>query len=180
MQSRQDPKSGFFRDPEFAKDYSDNTLNRAIGMAAGAMRRCGGEALYPVPLERIEDSPEAAKHYAYLASAETLTAWLDQLPWERRIWTVGGTVLAQSSVFKTMEEPRRTQLLKVFADYLTSKQADDGYYGKNDSWFSRLSGTYKLISFLESNGLTIPKIPELSASTLKHLQSTPYDNLIVL
>lgn len=133
MQSRQDPDSGFFRDPEFANNYSDNTLNRAVSMASGALRRCGSEPLYPLPIDRVAVNAEAAEHYAYLASPQALTAWLDALPWERRIWTVGGRILAQSGLYAGIEEPRRSELLQTFASYVAARQADDGYFGEAQS-----------------------------------------------
>jgi len=182
MQSRQDPDSGFFRDPEFADTYTPKTLDRAVGMASGSIRRCGGEPLHPLPIERVADNHEAAAHYAHLHSPATFIAWLDELPWRHRVWTCGSSIRTQSGVLLGMEEPRRTQLLEALEGFLAAKQAADGYYGRpeDDHWWSRLSGTYKAISTLGLNQRPIPMRDTLVATTLDHLREREWEHLIVL
>jgi hypothetical protein len=183
MQSRQDPKTGFFRDPQFIDSYSPVTLDRAVGMASGSLRRCGSRPLYPMPIDLIGENDEATQHYAHLASPEAVTTWLEALPWKRRIWTVGGTINAQSGIFKTIAEPLRSELLTAAEMVFAAHQADDGYFGAvgtSDAWYSRLSGTYKIMSFLEQNGRDIPKREAVTATLLHDLEHRRYDNLIVL
>ncbi|MDA8746074.1 hypothetical protein N9N28_15730 [Rubripirellula amarantea] len=40
FQSRQDPETGFFRDPDYENQYSHNMLTRALGMSLGALETC--------------------------------------------------------------------------------------------------------------------------------------------
>ena len=182
MQQRQDPESGFFRDPKFAKDYTAKTLNRAVGMAAGSIEKCGGSPKHPLPLERVADNEEAAQHFAHLKNVETLRTWLTTLPWEKRIWTAGSTIRTQSGTFKELEEPRRSQLLDELERFLTTKQHSDGYYGhpKDDHWWSRLSGTYKAVSMLEANDRPVPMVETLIQTVMQDLRQRTYTNLIVL
>ena len=182
MQKRQDPDSGFFRDPEFAKSYGPKTLNRAVGMASTSIKNCGGKPLYPLPLERVGENKEAQAHYAHLENVESLRKWLDALPWKDRIWTCGSSIRAQSGIFQSLEEPRRGLLLDEVERYFKSKQAADGYYGnsKDDEWYSRLSGTYKAVSTFEANGRTVPMVDTLIGTVMNDLRTQNYTNLIVL
>lgn len=182
MQIRQDPRSGFFRDPHFADSYSARTLDRAVEMATRAIRDCGGRVPFATPLERRETSSEAEQHFEHLENETSLTSWLDGLPWNDRIWTCGSSLRAQSGVFKQLDEPLRSELLDLIEAFLELKQHRDGYYGSpdDDHWFSRLSGTYKIISFLEANGRRIPNVGALRASVLEDLERRKYNNVIVL
>lgn len=172
----------FFCDPEFANDYTAKTLNRAVGMASGSIEKCGGKVRFPLPLERVGENEEASKHFAHLENVQTLRAWLDKLPWKKRIWICGSTLRTQSGTFLQLEEPRRSQLLDEIERYLTTKQHNDGYYGdpKDDHWWSRISGTYKAVSMLEANGRPVPMVDTLIKTVMNDLRTRPYTNLIVL
>ena len=182
MQKRQDPQSGFFRDPEFAKYYGPKTLNRAVGMASGSIEKCGGKAKYPLPIEQTENNEEAKKHFAHLESNETLEQWLNALPWNHRIWTCGSSIRAQSGIFKALPEEKRKELLDCVEAFYAKRQHADGYYGtpEEDKWFSRLSGTYKALAFLEMQGREVPMVDRLVKTVLNDLNTQKYTNLIVL
>jgi len=181
MQERQDPESGFFHDPQNLKDYTHNTRSRALGMATQVLELCGGKPKHPLPTERTADNRAAARHYEHLASPEAFRAWLEALPWDKRVWTAGGRIRTQAGILKETPEPLRGQLLDVRADVVARQQKDDGLLGsKKDKWESRLSGTYKAASCLEANGRPIPNAGKMAATILDHLHHTKYDNLIVL
>lgn len=181
LQQRQDPASGFFRDPQHAESYSPNTLQRATGMAATALERCGGEALHPLPLDRVKNNAEAADHYAMLGSMQALRVWLDGLPWETRAWTAGASLRSHAETFQTLAEPRRSELLDEVSRYVEDKQRDDGFVGSDDDhWVSRLSGTYKLAAFFEMNGLGIPQKQKMAETLERQLFESDFRNSIVL
>lgn len=177
MQERQDPATGFFRDP--GRPYSANTLDRALGMALGVLRTCGGEARHPLPQERLGENTEAAEHYAHLASPEAMRAWVEALPWETRAWTTGANILSQRGALSRVDAEHRAALIAVIVDIVTARQGEDGYIG-TDSWESRLSGTYKIISFFEQQGLPIPRRDAILSTLLADLDGRDYRNLIVL
>lgn len=181
MQTRQDAESGFFRDPQHLKSYTPNALDRALGMARGVLQACGGRPLHPLPVERGSSSTAAAQHYAHLESPDALRAWLEKLPWEKRVWTAGASLRAQANVLVSLPEERRAVLLPVFESFVRQQQREDGFFGSEQgNWESTLSGTYKVIAFLQVNGLPIPRGQELSDSVRERLFSTDYSNSIVL
>lgn len=179
FQKRQNKKTGFFRDPDRAHLYNSLALNRALGMSTGSIEKCGGEPLYPLPLD-TEDQ-KAAEHYKHLNSPEELIKWLDNLPWETKLWPVGSNIRAESGLFKNLEEPKRTVLLKALEDYVNPKQKADGYFGvSREPWYSNLSGTYKIISFYDINNMKIPNLKQIEKTTFEILFAQDYDGLIVL
>lgn len=181
MQVRQDPDSGFFRDPQHIDQYSEMTLDRAAGMAQGVLRKCGAEPLYPMPQERAKDNAEAATHYAHLESPETFRAWLEALSWDTKVWTAGSRIRAQSGVIDGLPEPKRSELLDVAEIVLAEQQNADGTFGTVDNpWYARLSGSYKTASFLEQCGRQVPRSQELADTIVRWLNEAPYDNSIVV
>lgn len=159
LQARQDPDSGFFRDPQHVDSYTPNTRQRATGMAVGTLRRCGGEPLHPLPIDRIADNASAAEHYAFLASRAALRDWLEGLPWEEHIWTAGARLRSHIGTFWDL----------------------DGFFGDEDSpWYARLSGTYKIAAFFDMTGMAIPRRAEMAATLRAHLRDQAYQNTIVL
>lgn len=181
MQERQDPETGFFRDPQHHDSYTLSTLNRAIGMAVDSLRDCGGAALHPLPVERLADNTAVSEQYAHLASPEALRTWVDGLPWNKRVWTVGGTIATHTGLVQSLPEPLRGELLAELRLGITKRQAADGYFGStSDAWFSRLSGSYKLASFLVRSGYPIPQPEQMAATVMNDLFTREYNNLIVL
>lgn len=181
MQQRQDPETGFFRDPQHIDQYSANTLDRATGMASNVLRKCGGEPLYPMPMERKQDNAEVAEHFAHYESPEAFRAWLDDLPWDSRVWTAGARTLSQTGNLKDLPQEQYEALLAVADEYLRSQQGEDGMFGTpDDGWYSRLSGSYKTVNFFNRNGMEVPKVDQLAATTLDWLYSQHYNNSIVL
>lgn len=181
FQSRQDPASGFFRDPQHVDQYRANTLERAAGMARGSLRDFGAEPLYPMPQDRTQDNAEAAAHYAHLESTEAWRAWLEGQPWDTRVWTAGSNVRTQTGLIRDMPEPKRSEMLEVAEEVLRAKQGPDGLFGSTkDDWYSRLSGSYKVVGFLALNDREIPRVQELTATVVDWLNTQDYRNSIVL
>ncbi len=181
-QSRQDPESGFFKDPQFIGQYSHNALSRALGMSTGDLELLGAKPLYPLPYERTGENEEARKYYEHMQSPEKLTAWLDTLPWDQRTWTVGGRILAQSGNFDRLAEPLKTEMLKTITEYIQGRQSDNGFWiaPEKRDWASELSGSYKLASFFDKHGFPVPKAEEMKKTVLHHLFNSEYRGLIVL
>lgn len=181
MQERQDPESGFFRDPQHIDQYSANTLDRAAGMANNVLRDCGAEPLYPMPVERAKDNAEAAAHFAHLESPEAFQAWMEALPWDNRVWTAGARLLTQAGLVNDLPEPKRTAMLDVAQAVLAKKQNDDGFFGSpDDAWYSRLSGSYKTVGFLVRNDCEIPRRDQFAKTVVGLLFEQDYNNSIVL
>lgn len=116
-----------------------------------------------------------------MQSPETLRKWLNALPWESRVWTCGARILTQAKNFNSMEEPFKTEMLKEINTFLLSKQNANGMFGsQEDNWYSILSGSYKIVSFMNSVGLSIPNIEPMRETVLRYLKTKKYNNLIVL
>jgi hypothetical protein len=181
MQERQDPESGFFRDPQHKDSYTHRTLSRATGMARNSLDKLGAEPLYPLPFERVEENAEAAEHYAHVESPEALVKWLEDLPWQSRVWTAGSHVLGLAGELNRLPEPQRSELLEVAARFVAAQQHSNGFFGTaDDHWTSKLSGTYKIASFFDKCGLDVPRSKELAQTVVEHLFSNDYRNSIVL
>ncbi len=178
---RQDPESGFFLDPQHIDSYSANARQRATAMAVGTLERCGGRPAHPLPIDRLETNAQAAAHYAMLESPAALRAWLDALPWDTRMWTTGARLRAHAGTFRQLDEPRRSELLNELKRYIEARQRDDGFLGSDtDPWYSRLSGTYKIASFFEINGLPIPRPPAMADTLDELLRTQEFRNTILL
>ena len=52
FQSRQDPATGYFYDPQFGSNVTDAKRSRNLNQAVGALRNLGARPLYPLPYER--------------------------------------------------------------------------------------------------------------------------------
>ncbi|MCO8124546.1 sulfatase-like hydrolase/transferase [Stieleria sp. TO1_6] len=181
FQSRQNPATGFFYDPDYETQYSHNTLTRALGMSIGALETCGAKPLYQHPLDRIDDNAAAKEHYQHYETPETFSAWLNSLPWERRIWTVGARLRAELGVFNQLPMDKREELLSIAREFIAKRQSDNGYFvAPTDDWTSSLSGTYKIAAFLDGTGSPIPRSTEMLSTTLDHLFHSDYQNTIVL
>ncbi|MGB7327323.1 MAG: hypothetical protein WBD31_20775 [Rubripirellula sp.] len=181
FQSRQNPNTGFFRDPDYQDQYSHSMLTRALGMSIGALESCGAKPLYEHPLSRVDENTVASQHYKHYESPEAFTEWLDSLPWESRTWTVGGRLRAELGVFNQLPSEKRETLLPLARKYVARRQQDNGYFAAlNDDWTSSLSGSYKIAAFLDGTGVPIPRKKEMLATTLDHLFHSHYQNSIVL
>lgn len=181
LRGRQEADSGFFRDPQHAGSYNPNSLQRATGMAAGTLRRCGAKPRFPLPGERVGQNADAAEHFAFLASPESLRGWLRDLPWDGAVWTAGARLRTHAGTFRELEASRREALLDAVERFVADRQRPDGFFGGDgDAWYSRLSGTYKVAAFLDMNGRTIPRRAEMAATLRGHLQDREYRNTIVL
>ena len=181
FQSLQEKETGFFRDSFYGRQYTENRLNRALGMCTGSLAKLNAKALYKLPHENIENNQEAQKHYAHLKSEEALLKWLKALTWNSRVWTAGARTLTLSKSLSFLPEDEKKKLLPVVEKFVSAQQTKDGFLGTvKDGWYSRLSGTYKAFSFFEKNGLTIPNVEQLKKTVLKHFKKQKYSSLIVL
>ncbi len=181
IRSRQDPVTGLFQDPQHVDQYTPNTLERAATMAQRCLDDCGGQAAYPTLFDRLKTDSGTSPLHAHLDNPETLRRWLDELPWNTRMWTVGATLRAELSLFAVLPSPKRAALLDTVENVVRTHQREDGFFGTDaDSWESRLSGTYKIAGFLAASDRVVPRSKEMAKTLIHHLESKEFNNTIVL
>ncbi|MGI6082948.1 MAG: hypothetical protein ACOYEP_08765 [Limnochordia bacterium] len=68
FQSRQDPVTGYFFDPQFGSNVSNAKRSRNLSQAVGALRNLGAEPLYPLPYskERQASKPSVPSFLALM------------------------------------------------------------------------------------------------------------------
>ncbi|MDT8859790.1 hypothetical protein N0O92_06055 [Alkalihalobacillus sp. MEB130] len=163
FQSKQKEDSGFFYDdyPMMAKD--EVMVHRAINYSINSLKRLGGNALYPLPLE-AKSAPDYVK-----SPEEYLKKWrsIDL----SNSWR-GCDLLATSCVYlEEMPKEKRVPFLEVAEQYLASIQhPQTGLWGEG-SLYVRISGTFKLHTFYSKFKIPMPNPDRIYQSILTCLKT---------
>lgn len=162
FQGKQDPKSGYFIDEDPAMKEDEVMVARAMGYSLNAIKKLGGEPLYPLPYA-------AGEAPAYMESAESYLGWLRSVELSNS-WR-GCDRLSCSTVYvKQLEEPARSRYVQTALQFFADAQdKDSGLWGQG-SLYVRISGTFKLHLFYSSFQTTMPHTEEMYASILKALR----------
>ncbi|XEC93572.1 hypothetical protein AB6A23_19705 [Paenibacillus tarimensis] len=163
FQSRQDPETGYFYEPDPNMRLDDVMVGRAIGYSMHALRRFGAEPLYPLPNDR-ESAPsytESPRAYAlWLRSVSLLNSWR------------GCDRLCNSAPYLSqMDSGKREPFLKEAVSFFTEIQdPESGLWGKGTPYV-RLSGTFKLHTFFTRFRVPMPRTSEIYRSILNILHN---------
>lgn len=109
FQTRQDPASGYFYDPQFGSKVTDSKRSRNLSQSVGCLRDLGAEPLYPLPYsaERKVASTNPISFSSLLGSARSVGR------------SAGGLMLASTS----QPTPAKPASIPTLPEYLTSAEA---------------------------------------------------------
>lgn len=162
FRSRQHPDSGYFYDDEPAMQEDEVMVSRAVGYSVNAIRKLGGEPLYPLPYA-------ADKAPVYMNSPEAYLKWLQGVELSNS-WR-GCDRLSCSNVYlKQLEQPGRDAFVQTaFRFFADTQDKDSGLWGQG-SLYERISGTFKLHTFYSGFDTPMPRTAEMFASLLLALR----------
>lgn len=169
FQQRQDPRTGFFSDPDYPQTRaSTRVLGRLLGFSQTALSRFGAKPLYPLPGR--QPNPEGLAHYR---SAEALRQWLEALPWSKSVWSALDALAAQKEILKTLPPASRDGFVRQMYDYALARQDNDGLWGRGQPVLVRLSGTVKFSWFCRDFGLPLPHPDRIYRQVMAWYESEP-------
>lgn len=163
FQRRQDPVSGYFYDANSLMGEDEVMVARAISYSRNALRKLGGQPLYPLPYE-------AKQAPSYMDSPQSYLGWLQSVPLVNS-WR-GCDRLSTSSVYVRQVEPqeRRAAYAKTAFDFFAEQQdPQTGLWGEG-SYYVRISGTFKLHIFYDHFGVPLPREDLIYQSILTALR----------
>ncbi|MEC0226085.1 hypothetical protein [Paenibacillus alba] len=163
FQQKQDAASGYFYDANPLMRDDEVMVARAISYSRNALRKLGGQPLYPLPYE-AQQAP------AYMSSPESYLAWLQAIPLVNS-WR-GCDRLSTSSVYVEQVEPaeRRADFARTAFDYFArSQDIHLGLWGEG-SHYVQISGTFKLHIFYDRFHVPLPKEDRIYQSILYALR----------
>lgn len=163
FQKKQDAASGYFYDANPLMREDEVMVARAISYSRNALRKLGGQPLYPLPYE-TQQAP------SYMSSPETYLAWLKSIELVNS-WR-GCDRLSTSSVYVQQVEPasRRTAFAKRAFDFFADRQDPQiGLWGDGD-YYVRISGTFKLHIFYAYFDVPLPREERIYQSILTALR----------
>lgn len=163
FQSRQDPASGYFYDANPLMREDEVMVSRAISYSCNALKKLGGQPLYPLPYE-------AKQAPAYMASPESYRSWLQSVPLVNS-WR-GCDRLSTSSEYVRQVEPvacREAYAQTAFDFFAETQDPVTGLWGEG-SYYVRISGTFKLHIFYDRFGVPLPREEQIYGSILTALR----------
>lgn len=170
FQSRQNSETGFFVDPHYPQALkSERVLGRLVAFSTAQLLDLGSVPLYPLPGQQ-EDSPATLWYYA---SPDSLTKWLDNLPWQKSVWTSMDAISSQKSLLSTLPEAKRKAYARQMYDYGVARQDGDGLWGKGQTPEIRLSGTVKFAWFCRGMDFPLPNPQKIYDSMLAWYRAKP-------
>lgn len=159
FQGKQDAATGYFFDEDPAMREDEVMVSRAIGYSAGALRKLGGNPLYPLPRESAP---------AYMATPETYRAWLASVELSNS-WRGCDRLSCSHPYVKGLpEEDRERYAAEAFRYFESVQDPVTGLWGEG-SPYVRISGTFKLHLFYGGFGRPMPREKEMYASILQAL-----------
>ena len=166
FQSRQDPQTGFFSDPQFDSVVNpDKYRGRMLRFAMQGLEILGAKPLYPLPGARAP-----MDETAHLQSADAWRKCLQELPWEKS-WGALDGLYQQSALLKSLPGERQRELVQIAYEFVKSKQdAETGMAGGGDLG-NRVSGAAKFAWFCDEFDLPIPRADALQRTTLQWLEA---------
>lgn len=162
FQSRQEP-SGYFYDADPDMREDEVMVARAVGYSANALRKLGGEPIYPLPhLE--EHSPP------YMRSPLRYLDWLRGMDLSNS-WRGCDRLACSSNNVKQLKEPIRNHFVQMALRFFEDIQdKDSGLWGEG-SLYVRISGSFKLHTFYNRFETDMPRTEQMYASLLQALRS---------
>ncbi|MDD9266993.1 hypothetical protein ACFPES_08085 [Paenibacillus sp. GCM10023248] len=163
FQRRQDAASGYFYDADPLMREDEVMVSRAISYSVGALKKLGGQPLYPLPYE-------AKQAPAYMDSPENYRAWLQSVPLVNS-WR-GCDRLSTSSEYVRQVEPaarREAYARAAFEFFAHTQHPQTGLWGEG-SYYVRISGTFKLHIFYDRFAVPLPREEQIYESILTALR----------
>lgn len=150
IQSRQDPRTGYFYDPHNKMREVYRMVGRAVIYSKNCLAALGSKPLYPLPGERgIDNLPEQFQN------PEQYRTWLENLNW-RDPWMAGDAIQVSGNYLVQLSESERRPFLEQVLDFLREKQdGSTGFWGEGDP-FRLLSGAFKIALFYNRVDESIP------------------------
>ena len=167
IQGHQDETDGFFYEDLWGKITSGSRIYRDIAYSRDILGKCGVNALYTFPEDRIKSGESASINSAgfpeHLESKEKMKAYLDSLDWSSKsIWGTGQRLTNESVVLKA------AGLYEFTHDYILSKQnPETGLWGEGLGWMNT-NGAMKLSSYFTDPAYPFPN-PERAFESVKKL-----------
>lgn len=168
FQSKQDPATGYFLDPDPNMKDDEVMVGRAIGYSVHALAKLGAEPLYPLP-NRQHAAP------AYLASPQAYADWLRGIPLTNS-WRGCDRLCNSAPYIAELEGAERERYLRTAFDFFREIQhPDTGLWGEG-SLYVQVSGTFKLHTFYTRFREPMPRTREMYAAILHTLRrETAFD-----
>lgn len=165
FQSRQDPKTGFFSDPDYPEMRADKrTMGRALNNATLELKALKAKPLYPLPGSEPTRVPD------HLKSVEAFRAWLDARPWDYA-WTALDQVQSQAVLIQLQEPSLRTGLIDEALRYVGARQDPETGLAGGGSDIVKISGAFKFALFCRAVNRPLPRAQELRATSLRWFQT---------
>jgi hypothetical protein len=156
FQGKQDAATGYFFDEDPAMREDEVMVSRAIGYSAGALRKLGGNPLYPLPRESAP---------SYMATPETYRAWLASVELSNSWRGCDRLSCSHPYVRALPEEERERYAAEAFRYFERVQDPVTGLWGEG-SPYVRISGTFKLHLFYGGFGRPMPREKGMYASIL--------------
>lgn len=170
FQSRQDSKTGFFVDPHYPQALeSERVLGRLVAFSTMQLSDLGAAPLYPLPGQQ-EDSPATLWYYK---SPDSLTKWLDKLPWEKSVWTSMDAISSQKALLSALPEAKRKIFARQMYEYALARQDADGFWGNGQPTEIRFSGAVKFAWFCRGMDLPLSNPEKIYESILAWYRTKP-------
>ena len=167
LQTRQNPKTGFFSDPDWPQmEQQERVMGRALQFATGSLRMLDAQPLYPLPGAQTEALPER------FASQANLKKWLDARGWDQP-WRALDAVSSQKGFLLGLPAEKRAPLVKFIYDYVKARQDPQTGMVGGDEPIIRISGMAKFGWFCKAFGLPIPRADADYAFVMDWYRSTP-------
>lgn len=163
FQSKQEAATGYFYDanPDMRED--EVMVGRAIGYSVGALRLLGAKPFYPLP-----DGSRAAPDY--VRSPERYRQWLESIDLCHS-WRGCDRLCNSAPYLAAMPEGERAPYVTEALSYFGEIQDQaTGLWGEG-SWYVRLSGTFKLLTFYRRFGEAMPRTDKMYDSLLHTLRT---------
>jgi hypothetical protein len=164
FQERQDPKTGFFYDPQNDMRNVDRMVARAAGYSVNWLHILGAKPLYPVPgTNGLDSLPE------HLKTPEKLVKWMEERPWDYS-WMACDNISATSVYIYHLPQKEQKEYLDIIFNFLEKKQdPETGMWGDGRPYI-KISGAFKLALFYNSFQKQMPRINTIYKTLLKTLR----------
>jgi len=163
FQKKQDPHTGYFFDDNPLMQKDEVMVSRAFSYSLGALKKLGGEPLYPVNFYEL-NVPEFTKSpEAYLEkwkSISLVNSWR------------GCDLLSSSCIYiDQMPSEKRDAYIQTALSYFNGLQDQKtGLWGEG-SLYVRISGTFKMHIFYRRNHIPLPLENKIYQSILECLRT---------
>ncbi len=160
LQTRQDPDTGYFFDPQNGMRNVERLRGRALNVSLKTLAMLGAAPLHPLP-----GTDNGDHTLAHLRSEAAFAEWLDHRPWDNS-WLAQDNIQAQTSLISLLPEDEREARVSQAVDYVHNRQDPETGYAGSGSPYVLLSGAFKLALFCRDFARPVPLAEKIYASAL--------------